>query len=94
MLIMLAVYKEPWFFSHEQEEVHEWTLSAFEIGFPLTTFIQDSVLMMELRPCYPIWQHPIFSDPVYLSFERDMLQIEAQEHDPAHTLLQQCVPSL
>jgi hypothetical protein len=21
-----------------------------------------------------------------------MLQIEAQEHDPAHTLLQQCVP--
>ncbi|SAL94984.1 hypothetical protein [Absidia glauca] len=23
---------------------------------------------------------------------RDMLQVEAQEHDPAHTLLQQCVP--
>ncbi|SAM08237.1 hypothetical protein [Absidia glauca] len=57
------------------------------------TFIQDSVLMMELHPCYPIWQHSIFSDPAYLSFKRDMLQIEAQEHDPAHTLLQQCVPS-
>ncbi|SAM08521.1 hypothetical protein [Absidia glauca] len=50
-------------------------------------FIQDSVLMMELHPCYPIWQHSIFSDPAYLSFKRDMLQIEAQEHDPAHTLL-------
>ncbi|SAM08113.1 hypothetical protein [Absidia glauca] len=25
--------------------------------------IQDSVLMMELHPCYPIWQHSIFSDP-------------------------------
>ncbi|SAM02452.1 hypothetical protein [Absidia glauca] len=56
------------------------------------TFIQGSVLMMELRPCYPIWQHSIFSDPAYSSFERDMLQIEAQEHDPAHTLLQQGVP--
>ncbi|SAL99295.1 hypothetical protein [Absidia glauca] len=56
------------------------------------TFIQDSVLRMELHPCYPIWQHSIFSDPAYLSFKRDMLQIEAQEHDPAHTLLQQCVP--
>ncbi|SAM04753.1 hypothetical protein [Absidia glauca] len=56
------------------------------------TFIQDSVLMMELHPCYPIWQHSIFSDPAYLSFKRDMLQIEAQEHDPALTHLQQCVP--
>ncbi|SAM04818.1 hypothetical protein [Absidia glauca] len=56
------------------------------------TFIQDSVLMMELHPCYPIWQHSIFSDSAYLSFERDLLQIEVQEHDPAHTLLQQCVP--
>ncbi|SAM03679.1 hypothetical protein [Absidia glauca] len=37
-------------------------------------------------------QHSIFSDLAYLSFKRDMLQIEAQEHDPAHTLLQQCVP--
>ncbi|SAM03658.1 hypothetical protein [Absidia glauca] len=33
------------------------------------TFIQDSVLMMELYPCYPIWQHSIFSDPAYLSFK-------------------------
>ncbi|SAM05586.1 hypothetical protein [Absidia glauca] len=56
------------------------------------TFIQNSVLMMELHPCYPIWQHSIFSDPAYLSFNMDMLQIEAQEHDPAPTLLQQCVP--
>ncbi|SAM09537.1 hypothetical protein [Absidia glauca] len=51
------------------------------------TFLQDSVLMMELHPCYSI-----FSDSAYLSFKRDMLQIEAQEHDPAHTLLQQRVP--
>ncbi|SAM00849.1 hypothetical protein [Absidia glauca] len=56
------------------------------------TFIQDSVLMMEPHPYYPIWQHSIFSDPSYLSFKRDLPQIEAQEHDPAHTLLQQCVP--
>jgi hypothetical protein len=34
------------------------------------TFIQDSVLMMELHPCHPIWQHSIFSDPTYLSFKR------------------------
>ncbi|SAM02817.1 hypothetical protein [Absidia glauca] len=34
------------------------------------TFIQDSVLMMELHPCHPIWQHTIFSDPAYLSFKR------------------------
>jgi hypothetical protein len=34
------------------------------------TFIQDSVLMMELHPCHPIWQHSIFSDPAYLSFKR------------------------
>ncbi|SAM02791.1 hypothetical protein [Absidia glauca] len=27
------------------------------------TSIQDSVLTMELHPCYPIWQHSIFSDP-------------------------------
>ncbi|SAM03976.1 hypothetical protein [Absidia glauca] len=54
----------------------------------------DSVPMMEHHPCYPIWQHPIFSDRTYLSFKRDMLQIEAQEHYPAHTLLQQCVPAL
>ncbi|SAL96481.1 hypothetical protein [Absidia glauca] len=36
------------------------------------TFIQDSVLMVELQPCYPIWQHTIFSDPVYLSFKRQV----------------------
>jgi hypothetical protein len=34
------------------------------------TFIQGLVVMMELHPCHPIWQHPIFSDPAYLSFER------------------------
>jgi hypothetical protein len=34
------------------------------------TFIQDSVLMMELHPCYPIWQHSIFSGSAYLSFKR------------------------
>ncbi|SAM07840.1 hypothetical protein [Absidia glauca] len=56
------------------------------------TFIQDSVLMVELHPRYPIWQHSIFSDPAWLSSKMDMLQIEAQEHDPANTLLQQCVP--
>jgi hypothetical protein len=32
-------------------------------------FIQDSVLMMDYYPCYPIWQHFIFSDPAYLSFK-------------------------
>jgi hypothetical protein len=32
------------------------------------TFIQDSVHMMELHPCHPIWQHSIFSDPADLSF--------------------------
>ncbi|SAM01966.1 hypothetical protein [Absidia glauca] len=58
------------------------------------TFIQDSELMMELHPCYSIGQHSIFSDSAYLSFKRDMLQIEAQEHDPAHTLLQQCAYAL
>ncbi|SAL98037.1 hypothetical protein [Absidia glauca] len=36
------------------------------------TFIQDSVLMMELHPYYPIWQHSIFSDPAYLSFKRQV----------------------
>ncbi|SAL98126.1 hypothetical protein [Absidia glauca] len=56
------------------------------------TFIQGSVLMMELHLCYPIWHHAVFSDPAYLSFKWDMLQIGAQEYDPAHTLLQQCVP--
>ncbi|SAM02993.1 hypothetical protein [Absidia glauca] len=56
------------------------------------TFIKDLVLMMELQPCYPIWQHSIVSDPAYLSLKRDMLRIEAREYDPAHTLLQQCVP--
>jgi hypothetical protein len=34
------------------------------------TFIQGSVLMMELRLCHPIWQHSVFSDPTYLSFKR------------------------
>jgi hypothetical protein len=34
------------------------------------TFIQDSVLMMELHPCHPIWQHSTFSDPAYLSSKR------------------------
>ncbi|SAL94964.1 hypothetical protein [Absidia glauca] len=34
------------------------------------TFIQDSVLMMELHPCHPIWQHSVFSDPAYLPFKR------------------------
>ncbi|SAL95798.1 hypothetical protein [Absidia glauca] len=52
-------------------------------------FIQDSVLMMEVHPCYPARQHSIFSNPAYLSFKRDMLQIETQEHDPVHTILQQ-----
>ncbi|SAM09383.1 hypothetical protein [Absidia glauca] len=36
------------------------------------TFIQDLVLMMELHPCYTIWQHSIFSDPAYLSFKRQV----------------------
>ncbi|SAL97603.1 hypothetical protein [Absidia glauca] len=36
------------------------------------TFIQDSVLMMELHPCYLIWRHSIFSDPAYLSFKREV----------------------
>ncbi|SAL98482.1 hypothetical protein [Absidia glauca] len=44
---------------------------------------------------YPIWHHSIFSDPAYLSFKRDMLQIEAQEHDPApHTPPTMCVYAL
>ncbi|SAM07930.1 hypothetical protein [Absidia glauca] len=34
------------------------------------TFTQESVLMMEIHPCHPIWQYSIFSDPVYLSFKR------------------------
>ncbi|SAM06374.1 hypothetical protein [Absidia glauca] len=34
------------------------------------TFIQSSVLMMELRPCHLIWQYSIFSDSAYLSFKR------------------------
>ncbi|SAM08421.1 hypothetical protein [Absidia glauca] len=34
----------------------------------------------------------LFVSSAYLSFKRDVLQIEAQGHDPAHTLLQQCVP--
>ncbi|SAM02013.1 hypothetical protein [Absidia glauca] len=34
------------------------------------TFIQEPALMMDLHPCYPIWQHSIFSDPAYLSFKR------------------------
>ncbi|SAM00371.1 hypothetical protein [Absidia glauca] len=34
------------------------------------TFIQDLVLMMDFHPCYPIWQHSIFSNPAYLSFKR------------------------
>ncbi|SAM07652.1 hypothetical protein [Absidia glauca] len=37
------------------------------------TFIQDSVPMMELHPCYPIWQHSIFSDPAYMSFKRNTI---------------------
>ncbi|SAL96651.1 hypothetical protein [Absidia glauca] len=57
------------------------------------TFIRNSVLIMELRPCHPIWQHSIFSVVACsLWYVRDLLQIEAQEHDSAHTLLQQCVP--
>ncbi|SAM07175.1 hypothetical protein [Absidia glauca] len=60
------------------------------IMVPRKTFIQGSVLMMELHPCHPIGQPSIFSDPAYLSLKRDLLQIKAQELDPAHTLLQQC----
>ncbi|SAM04885.1 hypothetical protein [Absidia glauca] len=56
------------------------------------TFIQGLVLLMELQPCYPIWQDSTFSDPAHLSFKRNLVEIEAQEHDPAHTLFQQCVP--
>ncbi|SAM00918.1 hypothetical protein [Absidia glauca] len=36
------------------------------------TFIQDSVLMMELCACHPIWQHSIFSDPAYFSFKKQV----------------------
>ncbi|SAM07080.1 hypothetical protein [Absidia glauca] len=36
------------------------------------TFIRDSVLMMELYPCHPTWQHSIFSDPAYLSVKRNV----------------------
>ncbi|SAL98261.1 hypothetical protein [Absidia glauca] len=39
------------------------------------TFIQDSVLVMELHPCYPIWQQSIFSDPAHLSFISSMLAL-------------------
>ncbi|SAM01336.1 hypothetical protein [Absidia glauca] len=34
------------------------------------TFIQGSLLTMELHPCHPIWQRSIFSDPAYLSSKR------------------------
>ncbi|SAL95216.1 hypothetical protein [Absidia glauca] len=27
-------------------------------------------VMMELRPCHPIWQHSFFSDSAYFSFKR------------------------
>ncbi|SAM02337.1 hypothetical protein [Absidia glauca] len=50
------------------------------------TFIQDSVLLMELRPCHPIWQHSIFFDPVYLSFKRQS-NIIALECDSMLTLI-------
>ncbi|SAM04692.1 hypothetical protein [Absidia glauca] len=50
------------------------TENAFEqvIMMFRKSFIHDSVLMMELYPCYPIWQHSIFSDPAYLSFKRQV----------------------
>ncbi|SAM07449.1 hypothetical protein [Absidia glauca] len=70
-------------------DVTDWRRKNSVITMFRKAFIQDSVLMMELHPCYLVWQHSIFSDPAYLSFKRDMQQIEAQEHDPAHTLLQQ-----
>ncbi|SAL99995.1 hypothetical protein [Absidia glauca] len=38
------------------------------------TSIQVLVLLMELHPCHPIWQHLLFSDPAYLSFKRGLLQ--------------------
>ncbi|SAL99043.1 hypothetical protein [Absidia glauca] len=36
------------------------------------TFIQDSVLVMALSPCHPIWQHSIFSDPASMSFKKQV----------------------
>ncbi|SAM09089.1 hypothetical protein [Absidia glauca] len=77
--------------------IDEWRerLAAKEIspGDPIKP--TDSALMMEPHPCHPIWQHPIFSDPAYLSFKRDLLQIEAQEHDPApHTPPTMCAYAL
>ncbi|SAM09828.1 hypothetical protein [Absidia glauca] len=58
------------------------------------TFLQDSVFMMRSQPNHPIWNHSLFSDPCYLEFKRALEQIEVQEHDPAHTLLRQCVPMI
>ncbi|SAM03403.1 hypothetical protein, partial, partial [Absidia glauca] len=50
--------------------------------------------MMRSQPNHPIWNHSLFSDPCYLEFKRALEQIEVQEHDPAHTLLRQCVPMI
>ncbi|SAL97782.1 hypothetical protein [Absidia glauca] len=58
------------------------------------TFLQDSVSMMQVQPNHPIWNHSLFSDPCYLEFKRALEQIEVRDHDPAHTLLQQCVPMI
>ncbi|SAM08443.1 hypothetical protein [Absidia glauca] len=49
-------------------------------------------LRKKLLPAIDEWQRLDSSDPAYLSFKRDLLQIEAQEHDPAHPLLLHCVP--
>ncbi|SAL95499.1 hypothetical protein [Absidia glauca] len=50
------------------------------------TTIQDSVLMMELRLCHPIWQHSAFYDPAYLSF-KSQVNILALECSSMLTLI-------
>jgi hypothetical protein len=40
------------------------------------TFPQDSVRMMELRPCHLTCQHSTFPDPAYLPFKREVSIVE------------------
>ncbi|SAL96293.1 hypothetical protein [Absidia glauca] len=55
------------------------------------TFVQDSVLMMELHPAIPFGDiQSSLIQPICHS--KGYAAIEAQEHDPGHTLLQQRVP--
>lgn len=56
--------------------------------------VQDSVRLQRQHPTHPIWQHPLFLSPAYISYAQEALKASCEAVRPAELTLKQVLPEL